>query len=386
MKHQLNQASVANGSVGIVDRGRWGPWVGVALLLLCGGAWPLVEAASGLPPFATLPTPQSSFVSPARVAADGQSRLFVSDPLAGKIVILDASGLELSVKSGLGQPLGVAVAEDGTIYVGDAKTGAVSVFGPTWNLLGQLGQGPGEFQLPGYIATRTENGITTVFVSDGQAHHLKAYRRGTLVGQYGSYGMGLQQFDFPAGIWIAADGTLFVIDQNNDRVQVLDRTGNFIRWFSLQPPPVQTSSFGRAQGIAGDSDGWLFVTDTFQGYVKVFNLSGSFLGYVGAYGENAGELRSPGGVVVDPLGRLWVANANNGRVEGFLAPQTPPILVWNRTQAGQLVLTWNDPRFDLQTATDLNGSWQTLAVTSPCTVSAATVANTDKQFFRLRRH
>ncbi len=385
MKQQPNPALVANGSAGIVDRGRSGQGILLALFLLCGGDGPLVEAASGLPPFTTLPSPQSSFVSPARVAADKQSRLFVSDPLAGKVVVFDASGLELSVKSGLGQPLGVAVAEDGTIYVGDAKSGAVRVFDPSWNLLGQLGQGPGEFQLPGYIATRTEDGITTVFVSDGKAHHLKAFRGGALVGQYGSYGMGLQQFDFPAGIWIATNGTLFVIDQNNDRVQVLDQTGSFLRWFSLQPPPLQTSSSGRAQGIAGDSAGWLYVADTFQGYVKVFDLSGKFLGYVGGYGENAGELRSPAGVVVDPSGRLWIANANNGRVEGFLASQSPPILVWNRTQAGDIVLTWNDPRFDLQTATDLNGLWQTQAVSSPCIVSATTVAGTQRQFFRLRR-
>lgn len=385
MNQQFDSSSVSGAAAQIRKRAghRWLAWV--ALSLLSAGA-SLNLVASGLPPFDILPSPQASFVAPARLALDGQSQLLVSDPLAGKVVMLNAAGVESSVKSGLGQPLGLTVDGDGKIYVGDATAGTVRVFDPQWNLLSQLGQGPGEFQLPGHITTLTESNVTTVYVSDGRAHQVKAYRNNALVGQYGGYGMGPNQFNFPAGIWAGTNGHLYVVDQNNDRVQVLDRTGNFLRWFTLQPAPEQVSFSGRAQGIAGDNAGWLYVTDTFQGHVKVFNLSGTFLGYVGGYGENAGELRSPGGVILDGSGRLWVANGNNGRVEGFLAIQTPPILLWNRTAAGSLVLTWNDPRFDLQAAADLNGPWQTVAGTSPTTIPASTVRNTPKQYFRLLRH
>lgn len=299
--------------------------------------------------------------------------------------MLNATGSVVSVKSGLGQPLGLAVDADGKIYVGDAKTGAVSVFDAQGSLLGHLGDGAGEFQLPGHIATRTENGVTTVFVSDGRAHQVKAYRDGARIGQYGSYGMGPTQFNFPAGLWIGTNADLFVVDHNNDRVQVLDRNGNFLRWFTLQPVPEQSLPSGRAQGIAGDArEGWLFVADTFQGHVKVFNLAGSFLGYVARYGDGAGELFSPGGLTVDGQARLWVANANNGRVEGFNAVQQP-LLLWNQTGAGDFVLTWNDPRFDLQTATGLEGPWQTVVGFSPVTVSAPTVKSSSQLFFRLQR-
>ncbi|NOS72318.1 MAG: hypothetical protein HOP33_20640 [Verrucomicrobia bacterium] len=385
MNQQFDSSSVSGGLTQIWRRFRYVGPVRLALLLCFGGAAVSV-CATGLPPFNTLPSPQASFVAPARLATDGQSHLLVSDPLAGKVVVLNAAGVETSVKPGLGQPLGLAVDQDGKIYVGDATAGTVRVFDSQWNLLSQLGQGPGEFQLPGHITTLTESNVTTVYVSDGRAHQVKAYRNNALVGQYGGYGMGPNQFNFPAGIWVGTNGHLYVVDQNNDRVQVLDRTGNFLRWFTLQPAPEQVSFSGRAQGIAGDNAGWLYVADTFQGHVKVFNLSGTFLGYVGGYGENAGELRSPGGVIVDGSGRLWVANANNGRVEGFLAVQTPPILLWNRTAAGSLVLTWNDPRFDLQAAADLNGPWQTVAGTSPTTIPASTVRNTPKQYFRLLRY
>jgi hypothetical protein len=110
---------------------------------------------------------------------------------------------------------------------------------------------------------------------------------------------------------------LFVVDQHNDRMQVLDREGRFLRWFTLRPDPAQIGYSGRAQGVTGDAQGRLYVADTFQGSVTVFDLSGQFIGRLGSFGETPGQFRSPGGIVADPQGRLWVANANNARVEGF---------------------------------------------------------------------
>jgi len=341
--------------------------------------------ASELPVFTVLPSPQSSFLAPARVATDQQSQLYVSDPLAGKVVVLNSTGQEVLVKVGLGQPLGLAVAADGKIYVGDAKTGAVNVFDPQWNPVGHLGQGKGEFQLPGYVATLTENGITTIFVSDGLAHQIKAFQNLTLIGRYGSRGVGPNQFDFPAGICVGTNGNLFVVDQNNDRVQVLDRNGGFLSRFTLKPSLGLLTASGRAQGIASDVQGWLYVADTFQGHVKVFNAAGAFLGYVGGHGEDLGQLRSPGGLVVDTSGRLWVADANNGRTDGFIAVGPPPILLLNPTAAGDIVVTWNEPSFALQVALDWTGPWNTLASPSPFTVPASSVRLAPKLFFRLVR-
>lgn len=360
-------------------RRRWG------LSFLCAGVILPLCSFAWLPSFNVLNPPSATLVAPARLATAGQSNLLVSDPLAGKVVVFNSTGAVVSVQSGLGQPLGLAVAADGNIYVGDARTGAVSVFDSQWNLLGQLGAGTGEFLLPGHIATLTESNVTTVFVSDGLAHQVKAYRNGTRVGQYGSRGMGPTHFDFPAGIWVGTNAQLFVVDQNNDRVQVLDRDGNFRRWFTLQPAPEQSVFSGRAQGIVGDAkEGWLFVADTFQGQVKVFDFAGNFLGYVAHQGDGAGELFTPGGLVVDGAGQLWVANANNGRVEGFNAVQQP-LLLWNRTVAGEFVLTWNDPRFDLQTSSSLAGPWQPTVGASPVTIPASTVKCGPQLFFRLQR-
>jgi sugar lactone lactonase YvrE len=293
------------------------PHIPVALALLFNGVVGGSALAAGLPIVTSLPAPAVQLKAPARVAVDTQSRLYVSDPLADRVVMLDAFGREMASRQGLGQPLGIAVDIGGRIYVGGARTSAVKVFDSQWTLIRQLGAGPGEFQLPGHIACATADNVTTVFVADGPAHLLKAYRDGLRVGQYGGFGIGLTQFNFPAGIWVSPDGLVFVVDQGNDRVQVLNQSGAFLRWFSLQAPPALASYSGRAQGITGDVEGRLYVADTFQGQVKVFDRSGTFLGIIGGHGENPGQLRSPGGMAMDGFNRLWVANANNGRLEGF---------------------------------------------------------------------
>lgn len=278
---------------------------------------PVAWAADSVPSAASVASLRGNFQAPARVAVNALSQLCVSDPIAQQVFVLDAFGRELSARTFPGRPLGLAVGADGKVYLGDASSGAVSVLDAQWNLLGQLGQGAGEFQLPGHIALLTNGAITTVLVSDGHAHTLKAYRNGSLVGQYGGRGVGPQQFDFPAGLWVAPDRTVFVVDQNNDRIQVLDEGGNFLRWFGLNPSPVPFGTAGRAQGIVGDGHGRLFIADTFLGHVKIFSNSGAFLGAIARPGSGPGQLQSPGGLALDAAGRLWVASANGASVEGF---------------------------------------------------------------------
>jgi hypothetical protein len=266
-------------------------------------------------------TPQSSLslglLGPARVASDSQSRLFISDPLAGRVAVANVLGQLVQVKTNLGQPLGIAIDGAGRIYVGNGQSGAVISYDQQWTPIRQLGKGTGEFLLPGHIVTATSNGVTKVFVSDSLAHCVKVYQEGVQIGQFGSYGLGPNQFDFPAGLWLAADGTLFVVDQNNDRVQVLDQNGNFLRRFALRPSSLYGVASGRGQGITGDNQGRVYVADTFQGYLKVFDLAGNLLGMMSSFGDGLGQLQSPGGLAVDPQGRLWVADANNARVDGF---------------------------------------------------------------------
>lgn len=256
--------------------------------------------------------------APGRLATDAAGTLYVTDPAAGQVVVFDAFGRQVQARTGLARPLGIAVDDGGNIYLGEEATGSVTVFDPRWQPLYQLGRGPGEFSLPNHLALGQAAGGVAVYVSDSLACQVKVYARGKLVLTLGGPGSQPGQFNFPAGLALSASGELFVVDQNNDRVEVFDPAGQFSREFSLVTRlggMGMGSGGGRSQGITVDRSGRVFVVDTFQGIVRVFDAQSDYLGKIGAFGDAAGQLRSPAGIALDRYNRLAVASANNGRVQ-----------------------------------------------------------------------
>ena len=284
------------------------------LALLCTAAT-LVQAAVA-PSVSTLAPLAAGVDAPTRVATDGSGNVYVVDSTAGRVVLVDAFNRILSAKTGLRTPLGIAVDAAGNIYLGEAGAGCVTVLDSQWNPLYQLGAGPGEFQLPSYIAIDSGTTPATVYVSDSPANEVKAYRGGTLVRTLGGPGSSPTGFDFPAGVWVNGAGDLFAADQNYQRVLVFARDGAFLRAFLLGPWGA-SGSMGRPAGITGDEAGRIYVADTFQDYVKVFDAQGTLLASISGYGAGPGQVRSPAGIALDPQRRLLVASPNTGRVEVF---------------------------------------------------------------------
>jgi len=275
--------------------------------------------AATLPLSGSLGSFQQFLHAPARLALDDTGRLYITEPQAGKVVVLNASGQVVTVRENLGVPLGIGVDGTGRIYLGDETTRSVTVFDAGWNPLYKLGQGNGEFGMPNYIALLPDPGGVLVYVSDSVAHEIKVYQNGAFLRRFGGTGAPGGPLNFPTGIIVSEAGEIFVSDLNNDRITVFDRDGVYRRHFTLRPPnfPGFSSRSGRAHGIALDNQGLLHVADTFQGFVKVFDQQGTFLTTIGGFGTGVGQLRSPTGLVVDQQNRLLVASANNGRVEVF---------------------------------------------------------------------
>lgn len=271
-------------------------------------------ATAALPTSTPLGSLSDSLQAPSRLAAGADGSLYVVDPAKNQVVTFDAFGRKVSIRQGFARPASIAVAADGTVFVGEEQAGSVSAFDANWNRLYKLGLGDGEFVLPNHLCVDPEPGAGRVFVCDGRANEIRAYVNGTQTSRFGSLGAWEGQFRFPAGVFVSTGGSVFVVDQGNDRIQVFDRAGTFQRSFNLGGGMGMGAS-GRSQGITGDSAGRLYVADSFQGWVKVFSETGSSLGIIGGFGEGKGLLQSPVGVVIDPLNRLCVASANNGRVE-----------------------------------------------------------------------
>lgn len=276
---------------------------------------------SALPAPAATPvrSVQNLLRTPARLAADSAGNIYATDPGSGAVLVRDSLGNVISYKRGFLSPFAIAVDSAGNRYVGERDTGSVSVFDANWQFLFKLGEGDGEFQNPTDVAVDPDPLFGNVYVSDGPANNVKIYLpSGTFVSSFGVYGVDAGQFDFPSAIHISPSGEVFVCDQNNDRIEVFDRAGTFLRCFARAGGMMGPRKVGMMQGLTGDSLGRLYVADAFQGYVHVFDSQGVPLKTIGSFGDGpSGQLRTPTGVCIDSNNRLFVASFNSGRIEIF---------------------------------------------------------------------
>jgi uncharacterized protein (TIGR03663 family) len=144
--------------------------------------------------------------------------------------------------------------------------------------------------------------------------------------------LGDGQFQEPWGIAMTGDGSIFVADTWNGRIQVFDAEGNFLRKWGFFNTTNGTlgdplALFG-PRGIAVDSTGNLLVADTGNKRILQFTPMGELLNQIGGGGVRLGNFEEPTAVAVDPRdGSIYVADAWNRRIQKFDA-NLQPLAEW----------------------------------------------------------
>ena len=129
----------------------------------------------------------------------------------------------------------------------------------------------------------------------------------------GIRGTGDGQFDYPRAIVVNDTGHIFVADSNNRRIQVFDMLGNYVSQFGNEGQ----NRLGSPQGIAIDSTGNIFVTDTTNHRVQKYDHNGNFVSQFGSGpGNGNGTFNSPQGIAVNST-HIFVVDANNFRIQIF---------------------------------------------------------------------
>jgi predicted membrane-bound mannosyltransferase/sugar lactone lactonase YvrE len=136
---------------------------------------------------------------------------------------------------------------------------------------------------------------------------------------FGTSGFELGQFNMPRDLAVADDGTLFIADTGNHRIQVVAADGSFITsWgaFSEDLNAPSPGTFYEPWGIALGPDGTVFVTDTWNHRVQKFTPEGEFITSWGSLGqaETPFALWGPRGIYVDNEGQVFVADTGNKRI------------------------------------------------------------------------
>lgn len=112
-------------------------------------------------------------------------------------------------------------------------------------------------------------------------------------------------FYYPHGVTTGKDGNIYVADSNNGRLQIFDKNGRFLSF-------VYTG--GLPRGIVIDDLGRLLVVDVLSHQVRVFDLKGKPLLEFGKQGVRDAEFNYPNGIAVD-VRRIYVTDRMNHRVQ-----------------------------------------------------------------------
>lgn len=302
------------------------------LLLLFGGWYLLFRKPINelpLPGITVAPVPHYSYsiygvVAPTGVAAtaDG-SRIYATQSEGDPMVIaFDASGNQVAslkppaTASGDHVPVYVAVNPvNGEVYVSDRPAATIYVYAADGSYLRAFDPGP---DLKGWqplgLGFDTKGDL---FVTSVGAPFQAVYEfapDGTLVRTYGK----ADEFNFPNGVAVDANGIVYVTDSDNGRLVMFDRDGNEL---GMVRQGAGVGDLGLPRGTAIDNSGRIYIADLSQQGVQMYHALAtgeSQPGYIGHFGEEGsgdGEFRLPNAVAVDGRSRAYVADWRNNRIQ-----------------------------------------------------------------------
>jgi len=164
----------------------------------------------------------------------------------------------------------------------------------------------GSFREPRAVARAPDGTLWVADFGNRRLQHVDAHLRA--LGGFGSEGDAPGRFRDPCGVAVGSDGSIYVADTWNHRVQKLTAKGFFVaEW---------TAGFYGPRGIALDRSGRIYVADT--GNSRVVRLDAA--GVVQReWGREDGMLAAPVGIAVSPQGEVFVADTGHRRVVVFTA-------------------------------------------------------------------
>ncbi|MCC6261071.1 MAG: TIGR03663 family protein [Anaerolineales bacterium] len=202
------------------------------------------------------------------------------DPTEGKFVVIPAdvqlSGMQAD-SIPLNAPRSLAFASDGTFYVADSRNNRVLHLNQAGDIL----------------------------------HVWGTFADGTNIP------IGNGTFNEPWGIAVGPDGSVYVTDVWNHRIERFTATGKFLKAWGYFGQGEAPEAFYGPRGLATDSAGRVYVTDTGNKRVVVFDANGNALAEFGGAGYEPGQFDEPVGITVDKNGTVYVVDTWNQRVQTF---------------------------------------------------------------------
>lgn len=187
--------------------------------------------------------------------------------------------------------------------------------------------GPGSGPVPLFVGPA---GVSTdrsgnIYVTDEEGNRVVVFDgNGNFKFEFGSYGVAVPRpgeyaswrpglFNQPYGIDVDdSNGEIYVADTENYRVQVFDSGGKFLRWF----PKDYTKAPGKMRPIELEVSGdKVYVTS--RGAIYTFDRQGKYLGHISSKGRKPSQMEGPDGIAIDKDSNVVVSDKFLNRLQVF---------------------------------------------------------------------
>src|SRR6266508_3376404 len=189
---------------------------------------------------------------------------------------------------------------------------------------------PQGLNAPRAIATGLDGDL---YVADSRNHRiLHIASDGSLLNEWGKFAdiqtgnAPIGTFNEPWGVAVGPDGSVYVADTWNHRVQKFTKDGKpILMWGQYGQPvpevPESKSFFWGPRGIAVDSKGHVYIADTGNKRIVIFDSDGKYITEFGTAGLDPGQFDEPVGVAAAEDGTIYVTDTWNQRIQSFIPNQ-----------------------------------------------------------------
>jgi len=258
------------------------------------------------------------------VGVDSGGNIYAADQAVAAVFVFDPQNKDHVELIGNGRQArfglitGLALDDDDRLFVSDTSLHHIVVFSPKHEQEATFGSDV--LVRPSGVAIDRDNRF--VYVADTGNDVVDVFDADSykLLRQIGKPSRKHNQsapgtFSLPEGVAVDGDGNVYVTDTFNDRVEMFDADGQFISTFGKDGDGP--ADFERPKGIAVDCDGHIWVVDATQNRVKAFNNQGRLLIYFGGAGYYPGQFMGPWGIAIGPSNQVVVSETYPGRVQVF---------------------------------------------------------------------
>jgi sugar lactone lactonase YvrE len=263
---------------------------------------------------------------------DNQGNLIIVEELGMRVIKRSPGGATLWVKGVAGVdaddpdhfifPRGAAVDAQDNIYVANETN--VKIHRPNGDFLAVLGAGygTGDYQFGWVAGVAVDQADGTIYVADADNHRVQVYNSARnymdSIGVTGAAGSDNTHFNTPMGLAVDLQGNLYVADYGNCRVQKFNHARQYQKTFGMSGSCGDSFSQVDADSLAVDAQGGVYVGG-WDNRVQVFDATGAYLTtLLGRSGGGAAQSRYVCSLAVSSAGELYVGDCRNHRIQKFV--------------------------------------------------------------------